>query len=136
MKALSLTQPWASLVANGSKRIETRSFSTSYRGPLAIHASKGYPQWARATRFADGFREALAGELMTLPTGVVLATCELVGCFNTNGELEKFGVTEQERMFGDYAPNRFGWILRNVVRLPEPIPAKGALQLWEWEMPK
>lgn len=40
MKALSLWQPWASLVAIGAKTIETRSWSTSYRGPLAIHAAK------------------------------------------------------------------------------------------------
>lgn len=40
MKALTLWQPWASLVALGVKTIETRSWSTSYRGPLAIHAAK------------------------------------------------------------------------------------------------
>ncbi len=39
MKALTVMQPWATLVALGAKRIETRSWSTSYRGPLAIHAS-------------------------------------------------------------------------------------------------
>ena len=43
MKALTLTQPWASLVAIGAKRIETRSWSTPYRGLLAIHAAKGFP---------------------------------------------------------------------------------------------
>ena len=40
MKALSLKQPWAAMVANGTKTVETRSWSTSYRGPLAIHASQ------------------------------------------------------------------------------------------------
>lgn len=40
MKALTIRQPWASLVALGVKTIETRSWSTSYRGPLAIHAGK------------------------------------------------------------------------------------------------
>ena len=41
MKVLTLTQPWATLVAIGAKHIETRSWATSYRGPLAIHAGKG-----------------------------------------------------------------------------------------------
>lgn len=41
MKAITLTQPWATLVAIGAKRIETRSWATRYRGPLAIHAAKG-----------------------------------------------------------------------------------------------
>lgn len=40
MKALSLWQPWATLIANGAKQIETRSWSTSYRGPILIHAAK------------------------------------------------------------------------------------------------
>lgn len=38
MKALTIRQPWASLIAHGVKTIETRSWSTEYRGPLAIHA--------------------------------------------------------------------------------------------------
>lgn len=47
MRCLTLTQPWATLVAIGAKRIETRSWSTSYRGPLAIHAGK---KWTREDR--------------------------------------------------------------------------------------
>lgn len=43
MKALTVWQPWASLVALGKKRIETRSWSTSYRGRLLIHAAKREP---------------------------------------------------------------------------------------------
>src|SRR3954451_22243677 len=46
--ALTLTQPWATLVAIGAKQIETRSWGTSYRGWLAIHAAKGYPDAAKA----------------------------------------------------------------------------------------
>ena len=43
MKALTLHQPWASLIAIGAKKIETRSWATSYRGPLAIHAAVRKP---------------------------------------------------------------------------------------------
>ena len=39
MKAISLLQPWATLVSIGAKRVETRSWRTDYRGPIAIHAS-------------------------------------------------------------------------------------------------
>src|SRR6202030_2406661 len=49
MKALTLTQPWATLVAIGAKRIETRSWPTLYRGPLAIYAAKRFPKWAQDT---------------------------------------------------------------------------------------
>jgi activating signal cointegrator 1 len=57
MKGLTLTQPWASLVANGAKTIETRSWSTSYRGPVAIHAAKGTGPGGKAA-----FRERCLSE--------------------------------------------------------------------------
>jgi len=143
MKALTLTQPWATAVAIGAKRIETRSWSTSYRGPLAIHAAKGFPGWAK--RFscewlikremkrgspALAFTAGLAAQM--LPTGVVLATCHLADCIPTTRVGE---ISEEERELGDYAPGRFAWVLRDIVRLPEPIAAKGALGLWQWDFP-
>lgn len=84
MKTLSLTQPWATLVAIGEKRIETRSWATNYRGPLAIHASKGFPRWAVELALTEPFRSTLATagvkQLADLPTGAVIATCTLVDC--------------------------------------------------------
>lgn len=54
MKALTLWQPWASLIALGEKRYETRSWATSYRGLLAIHASAPKPQvWPYLTRHRE-----------------------------------------------------------------------------------
>ncbi len=63
MKAISLHQPWASLVATGVKTIETRSWSTKYRGPLAIHAAKRQPDQALALgpRTADGHPDPQVG---------------------------------------------------------------------------
>lgn len=51
--ALSLTQPWASLVVLGEKQWETRSWPTKYRGELYIHAAKWFPTWAKD--MCDGF---------------------------------------------------------------------------------
>ncbi|GIK37898.1 MAG: hypothetical protein BroJett011_17310 [Chloroflexota bacterium] len=48
MRCLTLTQSWAALVTLGAKQIETRSWSTRYRGPLAIHAGQGYGRWSRS----------------------------------------------------------------------------------------
>lgn len=152
MKALTITQPWATLVAIGAKRIETRSWSTSYRGPLAIHAAKGFPTWAKESCEEDLFWAALMANYPSwertfvnipstvLPMGRVVATCNLVdvlpmeatgclpGVFDDYPELD----TPQERAFGDYAPGRFAWVLEGAVKLHEPIPAKGALRLWGW----
>ena len=137
MKAITLTQPWATLVAIGAKKIETRSWRTSYRGPLAIHAAKGFPKSARELCRGNPFHAALhaagwasksySGEL---PLGVVLATCTLVDCVFIR-RVEP--VSDLERAFGDYSDGRYAWMLANVVPLPTPISAKGALGLWEWE---
>jgi hypothetical protein len=150
MKALTLTQPWATLVAKGQKKIETRSWSTSYRGPLAIHAAKGFPGWARRMCFDARFQPVLFddfdGMWQWLPTGKVVATCELVdvkqidevisfpACrsYTNVDRKHTYILTSQERAFGDYSVGRYMWLLENVVALPAPIPAKGALGLWEW----
>lgn len=90
MKALTLTQPWASLVALGVKSIETRSWATNYRGPIAIHAAKGHP-FKRGERFNIGAFEVecaqngagllLRGDSLSwpyrLPLGCIVATCHL-----------------------------------------------------------
>ncbi len=136
MKALTLTQPWATLVAIGAKTIETRSWSTSYRGPVAIHAAKGFPKWARAFTMEPVCYEAVryanqrpADLLAAYPLGVVLATARLVNVLPT----EKInGISAQEEAFGDYSPCRFAWFLEDVKELDKPVPAKGALGLWEW----
>lgn len=65
MKALSVKQPWASLIVSGKKTVECRSWSTKYRGELVICASKG-------DKFsADG---------ILLPGGVALGVVELIDC--------------------------------------------------------
>lgn len=69
MKCLSQTQPWATLAAIGAKTIETRSWSTDYRGPLAIHASKGFPREYRALCTQNPFYGALSAA-MSFPNGV------------------------------------------------------------------
>lgn len=152
MKALTLTQPWATLVAISAKRIETRSWQTPYRGELAIHAAKGFPKWAKETCGEALFHEALyaAGydiglrSSEILPIGCVIATCQLVACkFITSAmspgtpeEVSRRSTMlpppEPERSFGDYECGRFAWILEDIKQLPEPVTAKGALGLWEW----
>lgn len=131
--ALSLTQPWASLMAIGAKKIETRSWSTSYRGLVAIHASKGFPKDAKDLVLHDpDFIRALGhGYIYTLdklPLGAIIAVGKLVDCKPT--EVARLTIGGWERIFGDYSEGRYAWIFEDVRRLPEPIPAKGSLGLW------
>jgi activating signal cointegrator 1 len=123
---LSLTQPWASaLFIEGLKRVETRSWKTNYRGPLYIHAAKGFPKWAR--EFAT--EEADAGRIPErLPLGAIIGCVELLDVKRTEELIETLSETEQK--WGDYGPKRYGWITANPVLLSKPIPAKGSLGLW------
>ena len=140
MKAITIMQPWASLVAIGIKRFETRSGRTHYRGPLAIHASAAYPRANRALAETPAFRYALRNVRGPLPRGMVLATCELVCCTATESltdqlDLLQLGATDMllaQVQFGDFTPGRFALGLSEARQLPTPIPAKGSLGLWEW----
>jgi hypothetical protein len=142
MKALTLTQPWATLVDLGQKRIETRSWSTSYRGELVIHAAKGFPKWAQETCEEDSFRAGLLGlTAKELPVGVGLCIVRLIGCFpTTESGLNKLGFAmgckpqARELEFGDYSDGRFAWLMEYVRRLDRQDPVKGALGLWEWPL--
>lgn len=130
MKALTLTQPWATLVALGHKRVETRSWSTKYRGPLAIHAAKGYPAYARgvaAAEYANPRGLLAPGTLLAL--GGIVARARLVDVRRTEEVVDR--LSAQEQRLGNYAPGRFAWFLEDI----DPtgmIPAVGKLGLWDW----
>lgn len=159
MKAITLWQPWASLWGYEIKKYETRSWGTSYRGPIAIHAAALNPfkairpipnEAVMEMRKALKERRILASntDFRILPRGCVIAKAELVGCH----EMVRHGgrglssaspawietdqviyePTEQELLFGDWTPGRFAWEISDIKILPKPIPAKGNQRLWEW----
>lgn len=127
LRAITLTQPWATCVALGVKHYETRPFQVSYRGPLAIHAGKGLALVHGKKGLAEmlGRRPFQELELVpeALPLGRIVAVCELTDCLPT------VEVDDPDE-FGWYAPGRFAWRLENVVAVPEPIEASGHLGLW------
>jgi hypothetical protein len=136
MKAITLYQPWASLVVLGEKKIETRSWSTRYTGPLAVHSSAKFPPGFYDICDAPPFRLALARLGLApgrLPLGAVLGTVEMIGCVTTDRLLED-GLDELEQAFGDYGPLRYGFPLRAARPLPRPIPCRG--ELWLWDVPE
>jgi hypothetical protein len=137
MKALSLTQPWATLVCLGVKTIETRSWKTPYRGPLAIHASKSYPKNCRELEKREPFYSALRphGQYSypALCVGCIIGAVELVDCIPAE-EAVRRGAPLQEHTFGDFSDGRFAWMLTSPRFLPAAIPVKGALGLWEFPL--
>jgi hypothetical protein len=130
MKALTISQPFASLIASGEKWVENRSWYTSYRGPLAIHAGKG-------TQYLD--RE----EIKCYTTGSIIATARLSACvvreelqrmaFHsiTNGSELIPGAKVTWRQAFDHAHTEgpWCWILEDVEAI-DPIQVKGAQNLW------
>lgn len=89
MKAITIWQPWASLLACGAKRYETRSWATKYRGPIAIHAAMKDP--CKLSLLGEGALERFVQrEIDTercpswclMPQGKVIATAELVNVWH------------------------------------------------------
>jgi len=154
MKAISLWQPWASLMASGAKKIETRSWSTKYRGKLVIcSAKKIIPEGIKGSlagqclrialhrlegkQFDEGLaRQAVAGHPMikidSWPYGYALAIGNLVDCIPTE-EAIKRQLDPYELVFGDYTPGRFAWIFEDMEPIERPFPVIGRQRLFEIE---
>ena len=143
MKAITVQQPWATLITLGHKTIETRPFNFHYRGPLAIHSSLKLPvSWYPFRQ--DEFVSALAPVcsineyevpmIDELPRGVVLAVVTLLDVRATSTLLLDEDVPREERVFGDFSEGRYAWYLGEpAVQIHPPVPAKGNTRIWEWE---
>lgn len=149
MKAITIWQPWASLIYTGAKKIETRNWATKYRGPLAIHAAKRWDTELQShlfTRQMYGGLAPLVGKpldftfntyidvtkIKNLYKGAIIATCNLIDCVPVENLTLKD--IEIEQYYGDFSPGRVAWILDNVKPLKEPIKAKGKQRIWNWEV--
>jgi hypothetical protein len=119
-------------VSIGAKRIETRGWSTSYTGLIAIHASKKFPDDDMDLCSDRPFKEALQAACYygpaDLPTGSIVGTAVLRGCRFTQDIAHQ--ISQQELAFGNFEPGRFGWFLHDARLIIDPIRCKGALGLW------
>jgi activating signal cointegrator 1 len=135
MKALSLWQPWASLIALGAKQWETRSWYMKHRGPLAIHAAQKWNgelfQMGAVLLYAAG--SGLYQEPDRLPRGAVLCIVEPEICLPTEKAIKDGLISDAERMFGDYRPGRFCTRLKLVKVFETPIAARGGQLIWNWD---
>lgn len=113
MRILTVKQPWAWALVNGPKRIENRSWPTSYRGPLLIHAGVSRSDLFAAQDFDDfpGTSEYLFGYLI----GIV----DLIAC-----------VQLAEVAGQPFAEGPWCWVTRNPRPLTTPIACRGNLGLW------
>ncbi len=128
MNVITLREPWASLVGEQIKTIETRSWKTNYRGELYIHAgltpiSKNDDRITRLT-------EELKG---SLHYGTIFAKCNLVDCIQIDNDFADKVKTQTPKCYycGDYTSGRFAWILSDIEFI-EPIKTKGHLGIWKY----
>jgi hypothetical protein len=120
--ALSIKQPWASLIAWGAKDIENRTWPTKYTGIIAIHASAKLDprEMQDACDMMRGFIPKFSSrrfQMEAFPAGAILGTVELAVCVITS---------DSPWFVGEY-----GFLLKNAVKFKTPIPCKGALGFWK-----
>lgn len=125
MKVLSIREPWASIIINGYKKYEFRSWKTNYRGKIFIHASKNIEK-NNIKRF-----EKLN---INYNPGFIIGEAEIVDCIPVSSEFENSLITENELIYGA-TRNRTGyaWKLDNIKIIDKPIKVDGHLGLWNFE---
>lgn len=157
IKVISLWQPWATLMAAGYKRIETRSWPPYGLKPgqlVAIHAAKRWTAEERDICHDDPFFKRYLTLAMRRglwdfdkpPLGCVVAIARFQDVAPTDQIythwLKRIGtrlpvrhwITEHEDAFGNYQPDRYGWVFSEVRPL-EPIPLRGQQGLFDWTLP-
>lgn len=132
-KILSLWDPWASAMALGLKKWETRSWPTPYRGRLVIHAAKTEECLKDGTpTLLARFIQDKTGVKITWPDpwplGKVVAIVDLVDCVRTDG----LKVDPLEELLGNYSMGRFAWKTTNLRRI-QPFTLRGKQGLTEFE---
>lgn len=133
MKAITIKQPWASLIVSGLKDIENRTWKTNFRGRVLIHAGmKADNHWSASVPVCDKvdkfLREISKGgtDWSNYHFGAIIGSVEIVDC-----------VQNHPSMWAEKGV--WNWVLANPVMFTEPITGvKGKLSFWEYdgELPK
>lgn len=140
MKTITIKQPWASLIVEGVKDIENRTWPTKFRGRVLIHAAHKRWKWEAVLNYLYDKAKAILNSfgydatwLKQLPTGVIIGSVEIVDCMINHPSTwaEKSG-----RIYDGIYSNEYkiiyNWVLANPILFPEPIPAKGKLSFWDY----
>ena len=127
MKVLTIKQPWATLIMQGDKKFEFRSWQTKYRGELLIHAGKSIDKVAM-----ERLKKYIPNEI---PTGVILGKVNLVDCIKITPEVKKELLKENKDIYKNAGyTEEYGWQVKDVELFDTPIEVKGHLSLWEYNL--
>lgn len=133
IKVLTLIEPWATLIAKGIKKVETRSWKTNYKGELYIHSSK-----RKLTKTAENRDLMKLVDESELQYGKILCKCKLVDCIcMTEDYIENIKKSNPtEYLCGIYEVGRYAFILNDIEALDKPIQATGKLGVWNYDIEK
>ena len=124
MKVLTVKEPWASLIVNGYKEYEFRSWKTNYRGKILIHAGSGIDKEAM---------KKFAGLNLTFPSKKILAEVEIVDCLFLDDELNKKIISENNIAYGNKKREGYAWMLDNIKKINYEKEINGKLGLWNYD---
>ena len=128
VRAISLWEPWASLMRAGYKHNETRSWATSHRGPLLICAAKTHAGLTKETEFAIPLLSTVG-----LNFGKAVALVNVVDCVKTEGACNP---NTREYSLGNYTPGRYAWITEPMDVTFKPFPVKGQQGFFNVDVPE
>ena len=124
MKALSIHQPWAWAILQAGKTVENRTWSTRYRGPILVHASKSRASYDREKQL--DWKALYGVELPAweeLVTGAVVGVVDVVDCVSPT--------SSRAIRLNPWTEGPVCWVLANPRPLPKPVPFRGAQLLFE-----
>lgn len=125
LKVLTLRQPWATLVAEGIKKYEFRSWKTKYRGKVLIHAGAGIDK-----------EDIKKYENMNLefPSKKIMAIAEIEDCLELDEQLNKKIIEENNIAYGNKIRTGYAWKLKNVKKINYDKKINGQLGLWNYDL--
>ena len=125
MKALTIKEPWATLIIDGYKKYEFRSWKTNYRGKLLIHAGMSEEK-DMLKKFKD--------YNLNCSKGMIIGEALLTDCILVTKEFEDELLKIDKTVYGRESHEmKYAWKLENVIKYDKPIPIKGKLGLWNYE---
>ena len=132
MRVLTLDEPWATLIKNKKKYIETRSWKTNYRRELYIHAGKKIID--KATKSRLDLMNLVKDDKMNYSK--IVCKCELVDCIYMTEEYIKKIKTEEPQQFicGEYAVGRYACILTYIEPIENDKLVSGKLGIWNYDL--
>ncbi len=121
MKALTIKEPWATLIVDGYKKYEFRSWKTNYRGKILIHAGMSLE--------SDNLKR-FKNYNLTCSKGAIIGEADLVDCIKVDEEFinELRKIDSVVYAISNHSEN-YAWKLENVIKYDNPICVKGKLGL-------